>query len=372
VTALVERALAPLDGARGIVLRTAVGVPSLRRLLATRTRRVPLLLSVHAAAAFTLAVLIPALPLALAPILLGVPHLLSDVRHLVARRGLPAWWVRTIAAFAAAMLTLRVLQEAHLWRASPLLLEHAVGGTWLVCAALVGAALGRARHRTVPVLIVAVLIAGAALAAPRAFRLAFVHGHNLVALAIWVLLFRRTLSRAWPVVVLAVVGAAVLASGILLPVTIHHGVLSVLRLHLFAAADWIAPGLPDRWALGLTTAFAFLQSVHYAIWLVAIPQDDARVGATATFRMTWRALVRDLGGRGLALGVAMAVVELVGGILSLARTRVLFLSLASFHAWMELALLAFFVARDGLWARPGRPAAAPAPVASAGNTMATA
>jgi hypothetical protein len=103
----------------------------------------------------------------------------------------------------------------------------------------------------------------------------------------------------------------------------------------------------DRWALGLTTAFAFLQSVHYAIWLVAVPQEDARVEGTSTFRMAWRGLARDLGGGALTFGVLLALVVLLGGVLALARTRVLLLSLASFHAWGELALLAFFLARDG-------------------------
>jgi hypothetical protein len=50
--------------------------------------------------------------------------------------------------------------------------------------------------------------------------------------------------------------------------------------------------------------------------------------------------------------VGLALMVLVGGIVALARTRVLLLSLATFHAWMELALLAFFVARDGLSPSP--------------------
>ena len=42
---------------------------------------------------------------------------------------------------------------------------------------------------------------------------------------------------------------------------------------------------------------------HYAIWLVAIPQDDARAG-TATFEMAWRDLVRDLGDHGIWIALA--------------------------------------------------------------------
>lgn len=300
----------------------------------------------------------PTLSLALAPILLGVPHVVSDVRHLVLRRALPRWWLMTLGGFALALLMVRLVEETRLVRAAPLLLEHALGVAWVVCGALTGGAAGGQRRRAIPVTVAAVFVGVAALGAPHAFRLAFVHGHNLVAILLWVLLFRRCRSLAWPVVALIIVGASVLASGVLLPVTVRHGVLSLLGLHLFAAADWLAPGLPDRWALGLTAAFAFLQSVHYAIWLVAIPQDDARVEGPATFRMTWRGLTRDLGSRALWAGVMLTGLVLVGALVALARTRVLVLSLATFHAWMELALLAFFVARgEGLSAatsaRPG-------------------
>ena len=148
-------------------------------------------------------------------------------------------------------------------------------------------------------------------------------------------------------------GGALLGSGALLGVTLRHGALSVLGLHLFAAADWIAPGLPDAQAIALTTAFAYLQSVHYAIWLVAIPQEDARAKGRPSVRMAWRDLSRDLWPAGLALVITLTAVVIGAGVVAPLRTRSLFLSLATFHGWLELALLAYFVARDGL----GRPLA---------------
>jgi hypothetical protein len=277
---------------------------------------------------------------------------------MVIRRALPRWWLQTIVAFAGALLLLRLVEETRLFRPAPIVVENAVGSAWLLFAALAGAVLGGWRRAVPVVLALAVVVALGSLAEPRGFRLAFLHGHNLLAIAIWLLLFRRQGGTAWLPVLLVLTGGGLLTSGALLGVTVHHGALSLFGLHLFAAADWIAPGLPDTWALGLTTAFAFLQSVHYAIWLVAIPQDDARVGGTSTFRMAWRDLARDLGGRGIWIALGLGLVVLVGGMLALARTRVLLLSLATFHAWMELALLAFFLARDGL--SPPRMSVAPA------------
>jgi hypothetical protein len=138
----------------------------------------------------------------------------------------------------------------------------------------------------------------------------------------------------------------------------------VAGLHLFAAADWLAPGLPDAPALALTTAFAFLQSVHYGVWLLAIPREDRtarrRDVRAARAAAAWRDLARDLSAAGATLAVVLGLLTLGAGVLAPARTRTLFLSLGTFHAWMELALLSFFVARDGLGRRVTAPAWAPA------------
>jgi len=96
-----------------------------------------------------------------------------------------------------------------------------------------------------------------------------------------------------------------------------------------------------------------LQAVHYAIWLMAIPQEDGRPRGRPSVAMTCRALVRDLSPVGVGVTVAIMVAVVGAGIVTPLRTRSVFLSLVTFHAWLELALLLFFVARDGL----GRPVA---------------
>ena len=172
------------------------------------------------------------------------------------------------------------------------------------------------------------------------------HGHNLVAVVLWLVLFRRGGRLAWAPAAVMLVGALLLGSGSLLAWTIAHGSLTVAGLHLLAAADWLAPGLSDRAALGLTTCFAFLQAVHYLVWLVGIPAGDRPGDGGRTFRMAWRELVRDLGGGGVIVVVALTAAVAGAGLLAAgAPTRRLFLSLASFHAWLELAVLAYVVAR---------------------------
>jgi hypothetical protein len=339
--ALAERVLQPLDELRRLFLRAALRVPPFRSVVLGRDARLTVLLCLHALAAFALALLVPSLLLALAPIALGVPHVASDVRHLVLRRALPRWWLHAVWVFAASLLALRILEEGGWLPQAPLLLEHGLGSTWLLLGAVGGAMATGWRWPARVALAGAAAVAILSLAEPRLFRLVFVHAHNLMAIAIWVLLFRRGVRRAWIPVAVVLVGAALLSSGLLLPTTLRHGALSVAGLHLFVAADWLAPGLPDRQALGLTMAFAFLQSVHYAIWLVAIPRDDVSAKGGFTFRKAWRELARDLSPAGVGAVAALALLVLGGALFALLETRRLFLSLATFHGWMELALLAF-------------------------------
>jgi hypothetical protein len=360
MTAFAERALQPLDHLRRLCLRTVFQVPPLRRALIRRSSRVPFLLSVHAVVAFGLAVLVPSLSLALAPLLFGVPHVASDVRHLVIRRVLPGWWRRATWGFACTLIAVRALEEARVLPQAPLRLEHAIASGWVVLGVVAGGSSGGWRRATWVVATVAGAIAAASLIEPRAFRVVFLQAHNLAAIAIWLLLFRRGIERAWIPVALVLVGTALLASGALLGVTLHRGALSCLGLHLFAAADWLAPGIPDAQAIALTTVFAFLQSVHYAIWLVAIPQDDAGTDGRPTFRMAWRDLGRDFSPAGARLIVGLAVLVLVGGVLATDRARALFLSLATFHGWLELAVVGFLVAQNGFGAGVGRGHHAPA------------
>jgi hypothetical protein len=179
---------------------------------------------------------------------------------------------------------------------------------------------------------------------PAAFRFGLLHLHNLIALGIWLALFRRKLVWACLPVALALVGAFWFASGALLGVTLQHGTVSLFGLHLFEASDWIAPEMQDMTGVSLTLSFAFLQSIHYAVWLVGIPQDDARGQGTPGFTMKYRALLRDLGGAGLAMVLGVSSLLLLRAAWSVIDGYRLYLSFASFHAWLELSMIAYFCA----------------------------
>ena len=354
----VAQALRPLDELRRLGLRVLAGGWPLGQTLAERRSvRVAVLLSLHALAALVLAVFMPSLLIVVGPLAFGVPHLTADVRHLLVRRAWPRWWLAASAGFVLALVALRALAECGS-RAVSLPVEHAVASAWVLLGAVAGAmtaaasrrdraprggALGRTL-RGPAVVTAAVGLAVFSLLAPRLCRLTLLHGHNLVALVVWLALFRRGRLALMPAA-LMLAGAVVLASGALLGITLRHGALSVAGLHLFAAADWLAPGLSDGRAVAVATSFAFLQSVHYAIWLVAIPAGDRPGEGGRSWRSAFRELVRDLTPAGVFAVAMLAVLVAGSGLVYAAATRRLVLSFATFHVWLELAVLAYVLAR---------------------------
>lgn len=347
---LAERALRPLDQLRGAGLRAlAAGgpfarAPVVRAIFYRRSTRVPVLLAVHALAALALAVLAPSVLLVVGPLVLAVPHVAADVRHLVLRRDWPRRWLAGSALLAAGLLASRVLVAVGSRHAPPLVVEQGLGAAWVVFAATVGARSGASRRRGWLVLAGTVAFAALTLAWPRASGLWLLHGHNLVAVVLWVWLFRRGNRLAWLPVAVVLAGAVVLTTGVLIPFTVRHGALSFAGLHLFAAADWLAPGLSDGAAIALTTSFAFLQSAHYAIWLMGVPSGDRPGEGARSLRAAARDFARDFRPAGTLAVVALAAGVAGAGLLHPGRVQHLVLSLGTFHAWLELAVVGYVLA----------------------------
>ena len=94
-------------------------------------------------------------------------------------------------------------------------------------------------------------------------------------------------------------GATLLATGALGTATETAGMgTHAFGLSLAEAAAFIAPGLDGARAAGVTAAYVFLQSVHYAVWLLLLPQGDRAGRGGSSFRAAARAWRADLGGGG--------------------------------------------------------------------------
>lgn len=332
------RALAPVDAIRSALLRALVGV--FRPFAADRDARIALLAIVSIAFALALTGVAPLWLLAVAPIVLGVPHLAADLRYLVARPRLHrrgwAWLVVGLP-----------LAATWIW-------PHAWVGLFASLGAitLAGGTLGRKA-------LVLALWSVAFLAAWRFGHRADVvlaQAHNVVAFVLFAILFGR---GRWRTVTL-IAGAFVAAS-----LAIFAGALDDLfvRAHGWEAPatgldlDGLVatlspvrdPALGVRWVL----FFAFAQSVHYAIWVRLVPEAAREKPGMRPFASSYRALVRDLG-RPLVVGLALVAAALVVyALVDLRASRDAYLRLAVFHGHLEIAALALFAA-EGTPARAGR------------------
>jgi hypothetical protein len=336
--------LEPLDRGRSQLFALARRWDGLTAVLARRDARVALLAACHVLIALPLAVFAPALLLVLGPLVLGVPHLVSDVRHLIVRRRMPSWFRTVVWLGCAELIVLRVCEESRFF-GSLAGVEMMGVGLFILLAAIAGSAGASPRRRALTIG-AAGATAAALVAAPPLSRLVITHGHNVVAVVLWLVVFRRERRLAALSALLVGAAALLLSSGALAGVTERHGVVDALGLGMAQTGRWLAPGAGPTLALGVVSGFAFLQSVHYAVWLAYIPQEDSGVEGTLTWRRSVRSLRADLGTHGLAL-LALALVALVAGLLvaGAARTRGLVLSLGSFHGYLELAMLAYFVSR---------------------------
>jgi len=80
---------------------------------------------------------------------------------------------------------------------------------------------------------------------------------------------------------------------------------------------------------------------------VGIPAGDRPGDGGRSWRSAWRGLVRDFRPGGLVVVVVLTAGVAAAGLAAAAPARRLFLSIGSFHAWLELAALAALLGRGG-------------------------
>jgi hypothetical protein len=94
--------------------------------------------------------------------------------------------------------------------------------------------------------------------------------------------------------------------------------------------------------------YSFGQSVHYAIWLRAIPDEDRAQPTPRPFVASWRALVKDLGPWVVGGALVIAALLAAWSLFDLHRAQGAYLRGAAFHGHLELAALAFALGRGRL------------------------
>jgi hypothetical protein len=349
-------AITALDGARRRLLRASLGVRWLRSIVVDRDLRLAAqsTLSVTLLAIATL--VMPGVLLVAGPVLFGVAHVTGDVRHLVLRRNLPRAWTHVVAVASVVLVALRIAELIAPSAFAYARIEVFTGWAWVAAAVTLGALFARSVARGLLVGAPVAFLVVVSMHAPSLTRLLLAYVHNLVALVIWVVLFRARRLFAAPAIFAAVALAVLFASGALVPWTSWTGVWAE-RLVGESIAQ-VGGLVPPRIAVGIGLSYVFLQAIHYGTWVAWIPQDDLRAHGTATFRMTARALRSELGSAGVSLAIVAAAVVLVASLVRVHPTRAVYMSVSAFHGWLELAALAFFAARGRGTATPARAGAA--------------
>ncbi len=338
-------ALERVDDLRRALLRVSLRTPGLARVVVDRNARLAIQSLVSVA---LLAVAVLRAPGALfvgGPLLFGVAHLASDVRHLVLRRDATRGWRRVVAGACLSLVALGLAEMVAPAAIPYVRVQSSVGWSWVAVGVVLGARAAGSLRRAVSFGAPVALLAWATWLAPSLARSLFAYAHNLVALVIWITMFRKGRIVALPAAAAALGMAIFLASGRALAWVDFQAMGGrFLVSESIAAVEAAAPCVRTETALAIGVSYVFLQAVHYAAWLSWIPQDNL-VSGTSTFRMTARALKRELGGRGLVLVAAAALLVAVASLFRLRSTRAVYLSMATFHGWLELACLGFFGAR---------------------------
>lgn len=333
VSAAAEALLAPLDAARAALLR-ALG-PLARPFILSRELRVSANATLIVLGALVGTLLAPLWLVVLGPVVWGVPHVLADVRYLIARPGLH----RRPAVLLAGGLPLIGTLAGYGLRATLI----GVAGALLV-------ARGVSPARRAAGLALTAALSAVAWRVPYAADLTFSHVHHFIGVGAWYLWRRRDARLHWvPLALLALASVALLAGLGDATVAGPHGRATPLPgIDLAWYVPRYAPVANATLGARLVLLFTFAQAVHYGTWLRLVPEEDRAQHTPRSFRQSFRALGADLGVLLVALAAVFALGITAWATLDLTRAREVYFQFAALHAHVELIALAV------LWAERTR------------------
>ncbi|MFM6848091.1 MAG: hypothetical protein ACKOVB_03185, partial [Terrabacter sp.] len=301
-----------------------------------RWRTVTLLVLGAVAAALALALGAPIATAVIGLILFGILHNLLEIRYVAGRfsgmLGRP--FLDVLVALVTAIVVCRLL--AGVVGRTAQLAEILLGYGVIAFAARYGLE-GRRRHVVWGVVTAA---AAVSLSFPAYHFVVLTHLHNVVPLFfLWEWSRRissprgrrafRAVQLLWVVAIPAVVLAGLLDGALTTDPGIVRSVVGDGQTVLASSAP---PGAAAT-LLGtrLLTAFAFMQTMHYVVWVAVMPRVAPDASASFEARVPWVT-----GPRLWAVGfLAAAVFAVLFGI-DFAQGKALYAALASYHAYLEL------------------------------------
>lgn len=302
----------------------------LSKILAGRKNiRLAVFATLHLLIALIFAYASPLLLIGWSVLILGAPHILMDIRHLVLK---PRLNQRKI--FYVVMIPILILAVAY-------------GG---IAATLAGTTIISLSSRGSPAIkfglaIFCGVLSGLAWQHGPFSDLIFVYGHNVIGIIMWWLWTKR--DNAWHIVPLtlfftiSIVLLALPLPDFFLKPGFGDGILNKMAAAKIAAT--LLPSLESHARASLLILFAFTQSSHYATWFYLIPEEDRAGQSPRGFIKSYRSLFTDCGPILIFATLVLTAVYIGWGIFDLAGARMGYLRFAGFHGYLEILVLVLFL-----------------------------
>ncbi len=218
-----------------------------------------------------------------------------------------------------------------------------VGGLFCTAAVVLLARAGLIRRFAVAAVIL--LFAYFIDALGRYGNIVFAHLHNFTPLLLWWIWRRRAGKLHWIPIMLLLAATCFLLSPVALDVAQALGGLGWFSTEMGPQAQLrrLAADIDPIWGMRLVLLFCFSQSIHYALWLQLLPDEDRDRATPLTFRATVEGLRVDLGDVGLAVAALLSIGITVWALIDLVDANAGYFRMVQFHAHLEVMAIALLL-----------------------------
>lgn len=268
-----------------------------------------------------------------APIFFGAPHAFSDIWFLLVNESGVQPRARVAIATLSALLLLNALMSF-----ANLGFSKQIDSILIVALLTVPMVLSRRGKLNIYVIFFVLIVGYLLLATDFPLRAVVAHLHNFVALmflfAVAYPQWRKSgvLLASWVVGVICVAGMLIsYCSQSVLTQTIHQPIWSPFLSLTFSASAALSAAL--------LFSYSFLQLMHFVVWIGFLPGLKRQTSLSAPLRNLDKRLIAGLS----IVAILVALAAPLAAVYDPVQSRQVYLTLVSFHGWMELSwLLAHF------------------------------
>lgn len=345
--ALVLPVISVLDRCRVQALRWGLSLRLLRVWFYDRPARLGFLYALTVLIYLPLSLYFPLWILAIGPFIWGVPHLFSSFRYQSlhsSTKAKPLFYFIFIIWLVSFLF--RLGTDVFQWN-----LEFDISHPGVIEAILAAAmAIGLFFFRgfSSKKIFSTVIVVGTLLyfswCAPVATAGVLILAHNFVAFFYWIRFSPTLRDRQLAIgatVIFATIHILVLCQVFdnMINWVAVESLLSWAQLDIDSLGQAIAPWSQDgNLFYRLVVLYAFGQSLHYFVWMKAIPDLFSNPQAPTSFRTSWSFLKKDLGFKVIVFALTLFAIPLVAWLLhSFPVASQIYFAAAAFHGYLELA-----------------------------------